>query len=54
MSWLRRVFGYLRPGAQVVKPPELPPASVKLQREAKEVLHDLREVRRLEVIVRKR
>lgn len=54
MKWLDKVLAYLRPSPQVAKPSELPRESVVLQKQAREVLHDLRELRRLEIIVRKR
>lgn len=55
MNWARRLIAYFRP-TPVAKTPDqaLPPHSVALQREAKALLADLRELKRFEIVVRKR
>jgi hypothetical protein len=53
VNWLRKLLAHFG-HAQVAKPAELPPQAVAHQREAREVLHDLRELKRFELIVRKR
>ena len=52
--WLAKLIANLGFAPHVAKPPELPPESRRLQADAKALLRDLREVRRLETIVRKR
>lgn len=51
MSWVRKVLTKLGWAREVAKPPDV---SQELHKEARSVLNDLRSVRRIEVIVRRR
>ena len=56
MKFWRRLFHYLDPGPEVAKPTSraLPPESEELRKEAQRVRNDIRELRRFEIIVRRR
>ena len=56
MNWVRRVIANLGLAPRLPNPEtlEAPPESERLHKDAKALLHDLKELRRFEIVVRKR
>lgn len=54
MTFWRKLLAHFGHAPQVAKPHDLPRESRELHHEAQAVLRDLRELRRFEIIVRRR
>jgi hypothetical protein len=54
VNWLRKLLAHFGHAPQVAKPPDLPLSTKELVKESQAVRRDLRELRRFEIVVRRR